>query len=575
MLQCAHIRPITIDEIHALAGTDRGAHLMAVLQRISQFSAHEVQRVGLSATVGNPQDILDWLQGASTRPASIVDPPKAPSPKDIRVALTRDSLALRKLAQQVTAHQKSLFFCQSRALSEEVAQSLRGQGTDVFVHHSSVSLEERTRAEERFQHGSNACIVCTSTLELGIDVGDLDRVLQADAPSTVSSFLQRMGRTGRRQGQKANTLFLCESTLTALQAAALVELARRNWVENVPVLRRCWPVLVHQILALCLQYGAVSPEKCWTDLQGVPDFQGISQSEFRILIEHMVQEDFLFQTGGLLSLGDHAERVFGRKNFMEIYAVFTTPQHYQVVSAQGRPQGSLEQSFVEKLVEGVSCFLLGGRPWIADQVRHKDRVVLAHPAPAGRRPEWGGYLPQFLSYAVCREMADILAQQRTLPYLDGEAARGIQEMAAELGPGLATNPWSTYHDARGEALLTFAGGAVNQTIKVGLALLKGWSASSDNFRVRLSDEAKPGEFREALAQLTRAEFWEEPARRSKLLASLPEYRLSKFQQALPREFAQEMVFDYLLDIETTRSFLSSPPASPQSPGLGPITTNQR
>ena len=103
---------------------------------------------------------------------------------------------------------------------------MRRAGTTVFVHHSAVSREERVIAEEQFHHGTDACIVCTSTLELGIDVGDLDRVLQSEAPDTVSSFLQRMGRTGRREGQVANTTFFCETTDGVLQAIALIELAR-------------------------------------------------------------------------------------------------------------------------------------------------------------------------------------------------------------------------------------------------------------------------------------------------------------------------------------------------------------
>ena len=119
------------------------------------------------------------------------------------------------------------------AATEAVAEHVRAAGTTVFVHHSAVSREERQLAEERFNHGSDACIVCTSTLELGIDVGDLDRVLQAEAPDTVSSFLQRMGRTGRREGQAANTTLFCESSEGVLQAIALVELARAGWVENV------------------------------------------------------------------------------------------------------------------------------------------------------------------------------------------------------------------------------------------------------------------------------------------------------------------------------------------------------
>src|SRR5258705_9431938 len=129
-------------------------------------------------------------------------------------------------AARMTKGQKSLFFCQSRSTTEAVAEFMRRAGTTVFVHHSAVSREERALAEERFFNGTDACIVCTSTLELGIDVGDLDRVLQAEAPDTVSSFLQRMGRTGRREGQAANTTFFCETTEGVLQSIALVELAK-------------------------------------------------------------------------------------------------------------------------------------------------------------------------------------------------------------------------------------------------------------------------------------------------------------------------------------------------------------
>lgn len=173
-----------------------------------------------SATVGNPADILKWLQGTSNRLGCAINPPKTPSPKDLRISL-RDNLgAIANDASLAAQGKKSLFFCQSRALTEEIAERMRNRGIDVFVHHSSVSLEERIAAEERFHRGENVSIVCTSTLELGIDVGDLDLVFQANAPSTVSSFLQRLGRTGRRTGQRANTTFFCEDIETVLQAIA-------------------------------------------------------------------------------------------------------------------------------------------------------------------------------------------------------------------------------------------------------------------------------------------------------------------------------------------------------------------
>lgn len=244
-----HLRYIVIDEIHAFAGTDRGAHLMAVLERIRRHTPHDLQRAGLSATVGNPADILRWMQGSSGRDGVVIDPPKVLTPKDIRITLHDSIQTMASRAGALAYGKKSLFFCQTRSLTESVAERMRDRGTDVFVHHSSVSPEERGEAEQRFHQGTNAAIVCTSTLELGIDVGDLDLVLQANAPSTVSAFLQRLGRTGRRPGQRANTTFFCEDPETLLQALAIVELAREHWVEPVPRNDRCWPVLVHQLFA--------------------------------------------------------------------------------------------------------------------------------------------------------------------------------------------------------------------------------------------------------------------------------------------------------------------------------------
>jgi ATP-dependent Lhr-like helicase len=268
------LRIVIIDEIHALAGTDRGAHLISVLERIAMLSRHDVQRVGLSATVGNPAAILQWLQGTSKRPGVIVDPPKQPARRQLLVARRPELADLAADASKVARGGKSLFFCQSRSVTEAVAEHMRRAGTAVFVHHSAVSLEERTLAEERFHHGTDACIVCTSTLELGIDVGDLDRVLQHEAPDTVSSFLQRMGRTGRRAGQVANTTFFCETGAGVVQAIALIELAKAGWVEPVELSDRCWPVLVHQVLAMALAEEGVPPEAAWTHLSQVPRLQG-------------------------------------------------------------------------------------------------------------------------------------------------------------------------------------------------------------------------------------------------------------------------------------------------------------
>lgn len=542
----ADLRIVVIDEVHALAGTDRGAHLMSVLERIAQLTVNDVQRVGLSATVGNPDAILAWLAGSSRRHGVVVDPPKVPASRRVEIRYEEDALDVAADVARLAAGQKSLVFCESRAITEEVATRMQGCGIEVHVHHSSVSLEARQAAEARFARGRNTAILCTSTLELGIDVGDLDKVFQVESASTVSAFLQRMGRTGRREGAVANTTFLCTATDAILQATALVELARRGWVEPVRLNARCWPVLVHQLLALTLAHGATTAHEAWDVLHCVPDLAGINRDEFDRVVAHMIAEDYLFADAGRLAMGGKAEKAYGRKNFMELYAVFSSPQPYAVVTSQGRDLGTLGQSFVDTLDPGKTAFLLSGRAWIALHVNHKDRQVLVEPAPRGRKPSWTSYLPQFLGPEVCRAMRDVLVSTEPVPYVTGEATVRLQARRGELGV-LLRDGTDTLIEAGEVTWLTFAGGRINLTIKYALQAMMGWEVVADNVRVRAkSNSILQGEWRAAVASLADREAW--AALLPKVRAALPEYRLSKFQRALPEWAQAEMVEAYLLDV---------------------------
>jgi ATP-dependent Lhr-like helicase len=558
------LRWVIVDEVHALAGTDRGGHLLSVIERLAAISRHDVQRVGLSATVGNPDAILAWLTGTSARPGTVVDPPKQPARRQIRV-LNRGGLEeVAREAATIAAGGKSLFFCQSRATSEAVAEFMRRAGTEVFVHHSAVSREERQLAEERFHHGSDACIVCTSTLELGIDVGDLDRVLQAEAPGTVGSFLQRMGRTGRRPGQVANTTFLCETSEGVLQSIALVELARAGWVESVEVTDRCWPVLIHQLLALSLAGDGVTVEDAWNHLSRVHDFAGISREEYDRLIAWLLENDWMRMAAGQIVLGPQAERRFGRRNFMELYAVFSSPQSYAVETGGGQPLGTLNQDFVDRLVDGVSTFLLSGRAWLVRMIRHDDRRVIVEPAPRGRQPTWGGFLPQFLGFDLCQRIRQVLAGDEAFAYLDEPAARSLAEERAILGPVL--------RDGRGDLEIidgeyrwwTFAGGRINSTLRYALTAIAGdWKVSTDNFTVRMRGDALNGEaFDAAMVRLRQEDLWQDGELWATVAAGLPGYRLSKFQPLMPPWVEREVLSRYLLDVPGTWRWLAT-----RAPGL--------
>ena len=203
------VRAVIVDELHAFASDDRGWHMLSVLERVSRLAGHELQRIGLSATVGNPEQLLRWLISGSTCPGQVVQPP-ATTTKAATVQL--DFVGSLKNAAVVISRlhrgEKRLVFVDSRARAEELGAELRQLETKTFVTHSSLSKGHRSRAERAFASEADCVIVATSVLELGVDVGDLDRVIQIDAPSTVASFLQRMGRTGRRDDTERNCLFL-------------------------------------------------------------------------------------------------------------------------------------------------------------------------------------------------------------------------------------------------------------------------------------------------------------------------------------------------------------------------------
>jgi ATP-dependent helicase Lhr and Lhr-like helicase len=205
----ARVRAVIIDEVHAFASDDRGWHLLAVLARLEHIASTELQRIGLSATVGNPPELLEWLTPGATCRRHVVDPPAAAGRQaDVEIdhVGTLDNAAT--VISRLHRGEKRLVFIDSRDGAERLTHALRERGTTAFVTHASLGRDERRRAESAFADGSDCVIVATSALELGIDVGDLDRVIQINAPATVASFLQRLGRSGRRAATTSNMLFL-------------------------------------------------------------------------------------------------------------------------------------------------------------------------------------------------------------------------------------------------------------------------------------------------------------------------------------------------------------------------------
>ena len=553
-----NLRYVIVDEIHALAACDRGNHLICVLERIRAYAKEDFQRIGLSATVGNPEEIMRWLQGSSLRETMLVDPPKKVSKKDISIYLSEDD---KELEDQVVASAhglKSLLFCESRRLAESIAGKLKKSGEPVFVHHSSLSREEREYSELQFSRGKEACIVCTSTMELGIDVGDLDKVLQINTPHTVSSFLQRMGRTGRREGTVSNTTFFIAEDKYFLQALAIIELARDGFVESVKTNDTAWHLLLHQIMALCLERGGFDRDEPRKLLGKASCFVRISSESFDRFMDFLISKDLLHDDGRTVSMGLAAEKAFGRHNFMELYSVFSTPQEFEVIGVSGDVIGSLEWSFLEKLLENEASFYLAGQAWTVERIEWKRKSVFVVRAPAGKIPKWGSMSPGFLGYDVCRKMRDLLVSSDELPYLHNDARAYLVALRADKQGYLASAFAPIAHDHKGILWHTYAGGYVNTSIRYALKIELGIEAQATDEFIKISSEQLPwNDFTTTVEKIAAPEYWDNLDLYRKMTALMPNYRLSKFQGYLPDDLQLKLVADTLLDIEGVKRFFAS------------------
>lgn len=552
-----NLRYVIIDEIHALAACDRGNHLLCVLERIRAYTREDFQRIGLSATVGNPEDIMRWLQGSSARSCALVDPPKKTAKKDVSILLSGEAGEIENQVVAAAHGLKSLLFCESRRLAESIAGKLKKSGESVFVHHSSLSREEREYSELQFSRGKEACIVCTSTMELGIDVGDLDKVLQINSPHTVSSFLQRMGRTGRREGTVSNTTFFIEEEKYFLQALAIVELARSGFVEAVKTNGSAWHILLHQIMALCLERGGIARGDPWRLLGKTSCFAGIAEEQFTRFVDFLLSKEILHDDGGTLSMGLAAEKAFGRKNFMELYSVFSTPQEFEVIGVSGDVIGSIEWAFLEKLLEDDASFYLAGHAWSVERIEWKKKAVFVVRAPAGKIPKWGSMSPGFLGYDLSRKMRDILVSTDDFPFLRDDGRSLLAALRTDKQDFLASSFAPIEHDHKGVLWYTSAGGYVNSSLRFALKIELGVEVQATNEYVKVSSETLPwNDFTAAVERISSPGYWDDPELYRKMTALMPNYRMSKFQGYLPDELQLKLVADTLLDIDGVKRFLN-------------------
>ena len=452
-----NLQAVIVDELHAFAADDRGWHLRSVLHRLDQYLKRPLQRIGLSATVSNPQELLDWF--APTGKRAVVGSASVSTDADVTIDHVSSLENAATVISRLHRGQKRLVFCDSRSSAEQLSSMLRAHEVRTFLSHASLSASERRQAEAAFSEEKDCVIVATSTLELGIDVGDLDKVIQIDAPSTVSSFLQRMGRTGRRGDSKRNCLFLTTNDNAFLLALGITQRWSEAWVEAAIPPAKPWPIMAQQAMVATLERGEMPTHELADVLVG--SFPELAHAQIGRLVEHLVQLEYLDRSEAIVRVGIRLEREFGRGHYRDLLASFSgsmllTGKH-----------GNAEVGYIDPTVltgeQENRLILLAGRSWRVTGVEWSKKTVWLEPAKEGGKARWMGGA-RSLSREVCQGIRTVLAEGAPdLVALSQRAKTALQFLRDDMSISPGMHFIASRPDEATVRTWTFAGTRANRT----------------------------------------------------------------------------------------------------------------
>jgi len=460
------LRFVVIDEVHSLLRGDRGGQTLCLIERLSRIAGVNPRRIGLSATIGDPEGTGEFLSLGTGRKTIIpkidakgskwrlsmehfyVKDAQAAEDKQVPDALpvleekTDDAPANADpgigYIFEHTRGKKCLVFVNSREECEMVTTTLRhycelNHEPDRFlVHHGNLSASYRETAEGIMKDDSQyMTTVTTATLELGIDIGRLERAFQIDAPWTVSSFLQRMGRTGRRElppemwfvirEDEPEVRAMLPTTIPwkLLQGIALVQLyLEERWVEPPRLDRLPFSLLYHQTMSTLASCGELSPRALADRVLRLHYFHRITQEDYRVLLRHLIATDHIQQTeqGGLI-VGLAGERVI---NSFKFYGVFQESEEYTVRSE------SQELGTVVSPPPVGEKLAIAGHVWQVLDVDHKRRLIYCRQVK-GSVPAYFGQCPGDLHTKILTRMRRVLQEDRQYPYLMKNAVARLEQ----------------------------------------------------------------------------------------------------------------------------------------------------
>lgn len=472
------LRFIVIDEVHSLMRGDRGGQTLCLIERLSRLAGVNPRRIGLSATIGDPEETGRFL-AAGTGRGTVIPRIEAP-PVKWRISMEhfyvqgeqaqgdqQNALPVLEEATDTapeeadpgigyifehTRGKKCLVFVNSREECEAVTTTLRryceikNEPDRFLIHHGNLSSSYRETAEDVMKDDSRFdTIVTTATLELGIDIGRLERAFQIDAPYTVSSFLQRMGRTGRRDlppemwfvmredMPEARALLPSTVPWKLLQGIALVQLYREEkWVEPPKLDRLPFSLLYHQTMSTLASNGEMTAAELAKKVLTLTYFHRISTDDYKTLLKHLIDIDHIqrTETGGLI-VGLAGERII---NSFKFYAVFQENEEYTVRC------GSEELGTVVKPPPPGEKIAIAGHVWLVEEVDRKKHLVYCEQVK-GIVPAYFGECPGDIHTKILERMKKVLKEDCDYPYIMKNAkARLTQARHTAAMSGVADSP---------------------------------------------------------------------------------------------------------------------------------------
>ena len=447
------LRFVIIDEVHAFIDSDRGRQVMCQLERLERFQSVPPRRIGLSATLGEPEIAMDWLRGRSSLGVEkIMGPGKSElelavkyfllPAEDKRPASDLDALLVDTEQYFMDIHQmtrrslKTLIFANSRSAVEEISLNMRriserdGLPNFYHAHHGNVSAPYRESAEAAMKEENKpACVAATVTLELGIDLGQLDQVLQVNATHSVASFVQRLGRSGRREAPPRMCSYTTENQSEAahfgeevpwnlLQTLAIIQLyAEERWIEPPHLPRLPFSLLYHQTLSILYSHTELTPPRLAERVLTLSPFKDVTTEQFRQLLRHLLDIEHLQETEtGRLIIGLEAEDIVNNYRF---YSVFLVADEYRVRDK------SREIGTIPDAPDVDSTLVLAGFMWRVLSVDTERRIVEVARAKGRGKTRWTSPGIE-IHTRILQKMRQILLADSDFVYMTGRARTRLE-----------------------------------------------------------------------------------------------------------------------------------------------------